>query len=211
MKGLRHRVHVSPHLIDRGYGEFKPGQHHGAIMRGDWDLRTYPITGNPLVRMALAHWEDGVGWEDTGAVAYQLERIRLYGSHAADGLWQREDILRRYDRLDQLFELTARAGEFPPEANAEDGIYIHLDRQGQAVFGQRGVHRFVIATVLGHEQVTAQLGVVHARAPQALRFRLRPRDPLTALPPPAQNADDPFSPTPDRLLAARLLRRRRPS
>ena len=203
MEGYRYRVQVSPHRVDRSYGEFRPGQHHGVVMPGDWDQRTYPTTGNPLVRMAFAHWRDGLSWEETGAVAHQMERIRTHGSLYADGLRLHDDVLRRYERLDQLFELTRRTGEFPPQANAVDGIYIHLDREGRAVFGQRGVHRFVIATLLELEQVVAQLGAVHPLSPQARMFRLLPSRRLTALPPQTQDTD----PRPPAL--RRVLRRRR--
>lgn len=205
MEGYRFRVLVRPQAVDRSYGEFRPGVHHGQIMPGDWDLATYPVTGNPLVRMAFAHWRDGVSWEETGIVEHQMARIQAHGSLYADGLRVRDDVLRRYERLDELFEITRRTGEFPPEANAMDGIYMHLDREGMAVFGQRGVHRFVIASVLGLEQVVAQLGVVHPLAPQAPGFRWRPRRPLTAL-----LAPEPRPPA--RLTALQsLLQRRRQS
>lgn len=82
---------------------------------------------------------------------------------------------------------------------------MHLDRDGMAVFGQRGVHRFVIASVLGLEQVVAQLGVVHPLAPQASGFRWRPRRPLTAL-----LAPEPRPPARLAALQSLLQRRRQP-
>lgn len=97
MEGYRFRVLVRPQAVDRSYGEFRPGVHHGQIMPGDWDQATYPVTGNPLARMAFAHWRDGVSWEETGAVEHQMARIRAHGPLYADGLRVRDDVLRRYN------------------------------------------------------------------------------------------------------------------
>lgn len=172
----------SPGEVTSSYGFFRPGTHLGRITRGEWDLKVHPFTTNPLARAALQHWRDGVDWESTGVVEYQLQRIRRFGTAYADRLASRDDVLRRYERLDALFETVRRTGQLPAEANAEDGIYIHVGRDGRAIFGHRGVHRFVITHVLGIPEVTGQLGAIHPRAPQAVRYLLRRRTPAVAWP-----------------------------
>lgn len=180
MDSFRQRVVFSPGEVTRSYGSFKPGTHRGRVTRGDWDLKVHPFETNPLARAALRHWRDGEDWESTGVVEYQLKRIRQFGTLYADRLASRDDVLRRYDRLDDLFDLVRRTGELPPEANAQDGIYVHVGRDGRAIFGHRGVHRFVITHVLGVPEVIGQLGAIHPRAPQAVRYMLRRRTPAIA-------------------------------
>lgn len=180
MYSFRHRVVFAPGEVTRSYGVFRPGTHQGRLTRGDWDLRVHPFQTNPLARAAVRHWRDGVSWEATGIVEYQLERIRRFGTTNADRLATRDDVLRRYERLDGLYELVRRTGELPPEASAEDGIYVHLGRDGEAIFGHRGVHRFVITHLLGVPEVTGQLGAIHPRAPQAVRYALRRSTPPVA-------------------------------
>lgn len=172
---LEHQVVFSPGDVTRSYGPFQPATHHGTVVGGDWDLQHHHFSTNPLARAALQHWRDGVDWVDTGAVELQLRRIREYGPALADGMSTRDDVMRRYDRLDQLFELVRRTGELPPHTRPRDLIYLHLDRHGEPVFGHRGVHRFVITHVLQVPSVTAQLGAVHAAAPQALWLRVAVR------------------------------------
>lgn len=180
MYSFRQRVVFSPGEVTSSYGFFKPGTHLGRLCRGDWDQKVHHFSTNPLARAALRHWRDGVDWESTGVVEYQLGRIRQHGTAYADRLATRDDILRRYERLDALFELVRRTGELPEEANREDGIYVHVGRDGRAIFGHRGVHRFVITHVLQVPEVTGQLGALHPRAPQALRHVLRRRTPAIA-------------------------------
>lgn len=182
MVPFRQRVIFSPGDVTRSYGAFRPGTHQGRVTRGDWDLKVHPFETNTLARAALRHWRDGEDWESTGVVEFQLQRIRRFGSLYADRLATRDDILRRYDRLDALFEQVRRTGELPPEANAQDGIYVHVGRDGRAIFGHRGVHRFVITHVLQVPEVTGQLGAIHPRAPQAVRYLLRRRAPAIAWP-----------------------------
>ncbi|NUL44668.1 hypothetical protein F7P69_05575 [Cellulosimicrobium funkei] len=173
MRPFEHQVLFSPGLVTRSYGWFKPGTHHGVIAPGDWDQQHHPFSTNPLALAALRHWRDGVDWEATGVIDHQLKRIQDFGPAWADRMTARDDILRRYERLDQLYEQVRRTGRLPRRANAEDGIYIHLDRHGEAVFGHRGVHRFVMTHLLQIPLVTAQLGAVHPDAPQAARARTR--------------------------------------
>lgn len=162
----------SPGEVTRSYGRFKPSTHHGTVAPGDWDRKHHHFGTNALAKAALRHWRDGVAWEDTGVVEVQLRRIEEYGPIWADRLATRDDIMRRYERLDELYELVRRTGELPAVTHTEDRIYIHLDRDGRAVFGHRGVHRFVITHLLGVPDVPARLGAVHPEAPQALGLRV---------------------------------------
>lgn len=44
------------------------------------------------------------------------------------------------------------------------GVYVHINRNGEAIFGGGGIHRFAIARILSLDTIPAQLGVVHEEA-----------------------------------------------
>lgn len=128
-----------------------------------------PFENHVHVRFALAHWRDGVPWEETGAYDYMLERIRIRGQQ--DGCRDLSDVKRRYQRLDELFETARREGrlrtrtELDSAARGEDGgILIHIGPGGEAAIGDGGKHRLAIARLLELPIVPARIGYVHRDA-----------------------------------------------
>ena len=57
-----------------------------------------------------------------------------------------------------------------------DGIFVHVGRSGDIIFGGGGAHRLAIAQGLKLERVPAQLGVVHREALMSGAFRKLCRD-----------------------------------
>jgi hypothetical protein len=128
-----------------------------------------PFEEHVHVRFALAHWQDGVPWEETGAYEYMLERIRVRGQQ--DGCRDLADVERRYERLDELFETARREGrlrtrpELDSAAREEDGgILMHIGPDGQPAIGDGGKHRLTIAKLLGLPVVPTRIGYVHRDA-----------------------------------------------
>ena len=137
---------------------------------------------HPHVKFALAHWRDGIPWEETGAYSYMLEQIRRRGRQ--DGCHSIVDVERRYQRLDELFETVLHEGrlrtrsELDSTARGEDGgILIHIGPHGATAIGDSGKHRMTIAKLLRLSLVPARLGFVHR---DALRLLPRFRDPPSA-------------------------------
>ena len=136
----------------------------------DWPpVDPVPFEQHVHVGYALAHWRDGVPWEQTGAYDYMLEQIRRRGRQ--DGCFSLEDVERRYERLDELFETARRErrlrtrSEIDPAARNEDGgILIHLGPDGEPAIGDSGKHRMTIAKLLGLGVVPARIGYVHRDA-----------------------------------------------
>jgi hypothetical protein len=152
------------------YGRFK-ATNSGDVIGGDWDKQTYPFDRNPIAAACLRHWRDGLSWEESGAYALQLERIKRHGAQGSDGCRTLEDVVRRYQQLDEIFLTAQREGRLRPRSETDgftfrerDGILIHIARDCRPIFGHRGVHRFVIARLLGFRVVPAQVGVVHPAA-----------------------------------------------
>ena len=139
-----------------------------------------PFEEHVHVRFALAHWRDGIPWEETGAYDYMLEQIARRGRQ--DGCFDAEDVKRRYARLDELFETVRREGrlrtrsELDPAARDEDeGIFVHIGPDGEPAIGDSGKHRMTIAKLLGLDVVPARIGYVHRDAlPLVSRLRERP-------------------------------------
>jgi hypothetical protein len=143
-----------------------------------------PFDAHPHVRFALAHWRDGVPWEETGAYDYMMSQIGRRGRQ--DDCHDLSDVKRRYERLDELFETARREGrlrtraELDPAARNEDGgILVHIGPSGETAIGDSGKHRLAIAKLLGLTVVPARIGFVHRDAVRLLPAFRRP----TASPP----------------------------
>jgi hypothetical protein len=135
------------------------------------------------VRFALAHWRDGLRWEETGAFEYMLDQISRHGRQ--DGCHDLLDVRRRYERLDELFETVRRErrlrtrSELDPNVRDEDhGILIHIGPDGEPAIGDSGKHRMTIAKLLGLTIVPARIGYVHRDAIRLLsNLRRAPASP----------------------------------
>lgn len=153
-------------------------QQTGHILGGDWDLQAQPLSEVPKVRMALLHWRSGLTWRDVGAYDYMMQRIAECGE--LDGCRNLEDVIARYDRLDLMFERVKREGRLrtqselrPDNFRERGGVYIHIGRHNNPIFGSGGCHRLAMATALEIDEIPAQLGVVHPAALASWRsFRL---------------------------------------
>ena len=140
-----------------------------------------PFEDHPHVRFALAHWRDGVSWEQTGAYEYMMEQIRKRGRQ--DGCHDFGDVRRRYERLDELYETARREGrlrttsELGAASRKQDaGILIHIGPEGETAIGDSGKHRMTIAKLLDLDVVPARIGYVHRDAlPLLAGFRREPR------------------------------------
>ena len=118
---------------------------------------------------ARLRWEGGASWEETEAYDQMLRLITQTGK-SVDGCRSLDEVVRRYERLDAVFEqvredrrLRSRS-ELPlPDRGFREvgGVYVHLGRSGQPIFGGGGFHRLAIARVLELPEIPAQLGVVH--------------------------------------------------
>jgi len=138
----------------------------GRVLAGDWDLGTRELRTVTKIRYAIAHWRDGVPWEETGVYAYMLRRIRRYGK--ADGCTTLEHVVERYRRLDEVFAVVASERrlrprcEVPPDAVRETGgVYVHFGRDGRPIFGLGGFHRLAMSLALDLQRIPVQVGVVH--------------------------------------------------
>ena len=67
----------------------------------------------PKVKFSIDHWVNGIPWAETGVYDYMLMRIKerkLKGEMGIDECENMQDIIKRYETLDLIFEQVKREG-----------------------------------------------------------------------------------------------------
>ncbi len=172
------RLWIDPLAVDRAFSWFEA---RSARVVTTWP----PAPGMPFdehrhVAFALARWRQGVPWTETGAVEYMTAQIARRGSQ--DGCRTPQDVLRRFARLDALYETVGRErrlrtrSELEPRAFREDGgILVHVGPDGAFVAGDSGKHRLTIARLHQLPSIPVRLGEIHRDALPLLASLRRPR------------------------------------
>jgi hypothetical protein len=141
----------------------------GVVMSKDWYPVVERLDKNPKISYCIKHWQNGLSWEESGAIDFHMKAIEVNGR--MDNCRTRADVERRLSLLDniwQLAKLTQKLKlkrEISPFSFREyGGILVHIDRQGKPIFGLGGQHRLAIALTVGLRSFPAQLGVIHPNA-----------------------------------------------
>ena len=142
----------------------------GKVLGGAWDRDVVAIDSIWKIAAARMHWQEGVPWEETGVYDLMLAEISRSG-RSLDGCRTLDDVVRRYERLDDLFERVRQERRLQPVRERSrfmrrevGGVYVHVARDGEPLFGRGGCHRLVMAQVLELPDMPAQLGAVHLEA-----------------------------------------------
>lgn len=145
-------------------------EYTGRVIGGDWDLGLQPIERHPKFEYCVRHWVNGLSWQASGAYDLMKKLIDEKGGRVDDCLTF-EDIKQRYERLDQIFfevkhdmKVLPQQVHQPGGFRESGGVYVHINRNNDPVFGGGGVHRFAITKILELDWIPAQLGVVHKEA-----------------------------------------------
>lgn len=140
----------------------------GLILDGDWDLNVVPVEHGPKYKACAMHFIDGLDWSETGIYQHMTERAAVLGKF--DECRDLDDVVKRYAGMDDLWRSIQTHGVRPaqPVTQRRDtepgGVFIHIGRDGQPLFGSTGNHRFAISRLIGLTLIPAQLGLVHAKA-----------------------------------------------
>ncbi len=155
----------------------------GRVVESCWPLEEVRlITNLSLIKYCIEHWVHGVPWEDTGEYDRMEKRIRESPFGHSQGCRNRDDIIRRCENLDRIFEQAKQEGrlrtkeEISPENDWDlREMVIHIGPEGELYKGGSGMHRFAIAYILDIP-FPAQIGLVHVSAiPYLDDFRKRSR------------------------------------
>lgn len=167
----KERLWVSPRTIQHCCNGPDFQHWHGRTRDGDWDLRIQDVQREPKTVYCHKHWVEGLSWDEAGAYEFMAKKIESSASGEVDNCRTEADIVARYERLDELYELARSANFLPSQTVTQDGIVVeidgirvHLARDGKLLAKGGGTHRLAIARILGLEIVPVSLGAVHVEA-----------------------------------------------
>jgi hypothetical protein len=155
----------------------------GRVTRIEHPFRLTDLHGTPRMQSCFAHWVDGVPWEETKDHRVMLEAIRQGKDWA--GCKSEEDLRRRYEALDDVFQQTRSSRrlktrkELDPGAYREEGgVLVCIGSNGEPLLYD-GFHRLAIAWILALPVIPAQLGYVDERAIDTLQRYRSAAEPTT--------------------------------
>lgn len=139
-------------------------------------VKTWPsdleqsFSDHPKLTYCWKHWQEGLSWDEAGAVDFMLDRIALSPTGHTDGRRTREDVVERFETLDSIWDDVKARGSLPSRNELKPGnfreaggILVHIGPDGEPLFSGAGCHRFAIALML-ERRFPAQLGIIHESA-----------------------------------------------
>lgn len=169
------RVWIVPREIRKEVRLAYSRAHTATIRGGSWDEYSRPVESNPVysemrrllqsVGMMQVSGAEVQGFENLGLGTQDAARMSIETSPASN----REGLLRLITDVRSLGRLRTREelGGF----REFYGVYIHIGRTGEALFGRGGQHRFAIARLLDLPLIPAQIGIVHDCAVRNIGLR----------------------------------------
>lgn len=121
-------------------------------------------------KFCIEHWVNGIPWEKTGAYELMEKAIETSWNRRWDGCENIDDVIKRYENLDRIFEQIKQEGRLRRKEEVDSSLswresesIIHIGPGGQPYFGGSGLHRFAIAYIL-NLPLPAKIGLVHVSA-----------------------------------------------
>lgn len=142
-----------------------PAQLRGRRSDGDWDHDAVPIATLALTRILTARFAEGRSWEDAGLrVGVDLqEGVPNLGGRYRD--LDEVGLARRAADLDRLHASLARDGWLPHDmtgAPFRREMALAVGRDGRLVRDSGGLHRLILAQLLGIGAVPVRILTEHA-------------------------------------------------
>ena len=175
-------IYIDPNKITHYTKRYTHPLNLGKIEKGNWDLNANKLQSHPKYRSICAHFRAGVPWKDTEVYDYLAEYIDRY--EYVDGCSSREDIIKRYQNVDQLYTNMRESGyktQETPESywdidtNKLDMITVNIGRDGKFIFNSNGWHRLTICKLLNVDSVPVLVGTRHTQW-QRIRERFHQRN-----------------------------------
>ena len=149
----------------------------GEVIESVWPVERARPYMSKRIKCCIEHWVNGVPWKDTGVYEHIYKEVKSDG--VKDGCRNFDDIVRRYDNLDAIFEQAKIEGSLRLKEGIDPSLYwdklkdatVHIGPGGEPFLGEYGYHRFAIAYVL-NIPFPAKIGLVHVSAlPYLDRYR----------------------------------------
>ncbi len=171
---IARRIYIDPSRVSlsstAGFGRKKSG----LIISGDWDLQIQPLAEIKKIAIVYDWFDTGRSWQECGAFAHMEELMQT--RPGVDGCFTSEDVVQRYVRLTELINHLRQGGKYLRGSGFREtnGVFIHIGRNGELLFGGGGCHRLAIAQKLDLPLIPAHLGVVHSHFvrdhPEKMKF-----------------------------------------
>ena len=147
---------------------------HRLVRGGEWDREVIPIEEHSVYRSMVAHFENGVPWEDTPHFREAVEAIRTGESFR--GAQSIQAILPFFEEWDRLYQDIQSNGFMSMKelqrrrlidnpCKRLDEITVNLSRDGNPLLND-GWHRFCIARILGISPLPVRILARHQCYPQ---------------------------------------------
>ena len=125
------------------------------ILPGDWDRHVSNLEGWKSYRSMIQHFRDGIAWEHTDFFRDKVPRFDQSGTvQGARTVWE----LKHYynSHVQSVYESIQQQGFL-----ARNIPHVHIARDGQLLFGSRGMERLAMAQVAGVERVPCHVRARH--------------------------------------------------
>ena len=144
-------------------GNFSLAYWSGAeVKKGDWDKNLSKIEDMEKYTAIKLRFQEDKEWSETGIYEYIEKKIEESNDPAGyDGCKSRDDIRKRYHKIDRLYKNIRDEGY--KKSNHLDEVCVNIGRNGEVIFNGQGKHRLSIAKILGLEYIPVRILVRHHR------------------------------------------------
>jgi len=154
---------------DQGWNNGEPVK-WGALKAGDWDKNLIKVDDLLIMRGIRERFIHDIPWEETTLFETHISRIE--SGYTSMGCSSREELLDRYDRVDELFHCISSKGyQSQPELGLRwrphREVIVNIGRNGELLFNGQGRHRLAISKVLGLNEIAVSILVRHTESDQA--------------------------------------------
>lgn len=148
-----------------------------------WERDARSVYVYSLAECLQRRFVDGLSWEKSGVIDLKLKEIERAG-RSIDGALDRKDLLKRYERVDRLFDDIQKRGfkrqvDLEPPVSLSNELFISIGRSGRTYFSNGGNHRLFIAQILRLEKIPfLVMARDEAWVKRVLQSRDQPASPL---------------------------------
>jgi len=133
------------------------------ILSSDWYRKTTSIKETKIYRGLKQRFEKNFSWNDTvlSPENYQLKHPNLRGKYAR---YDSNEFLRRGEHLDKLYNSLSERG-YKNWMERNDSFFneltLNIGPDGRLIRNSEGLHRLILARIIGFESIPARVLVVH--------------------------------------------------
>jgi hypothetical protein len=154
------RRQASPSVIEDRPSKFGKWESVGLILDGRWDIKARKLQKMEKYCAVYDRFLNGTSWEDTGIITHLQNRIIKEG-RPMDGCRNKEELEKRYNQIDRLFDDLKRYGYQAEKHSTWDSVSVHIARDGELLFAGSGAHRLFICQIVGIENIPVWVKVRH--------------------------------------------------